>query len=165
MALYGAGITGGCTPTSFCPDAPVTRAQMAVFIVTSLGQGPNNCTGTVFTDVNAASVGAATCGYIERFAANNITAGCGNGNYCPNAPVTRGQMAVFIETALGNPPNTGTGRFTDVPASHPFCGFVERLADDGITAGCGTGKYCVDDPISRAQMAVYLVAAPQPLNP
>ncbi len=167
MALFNSGISGGCStaPALFCPDAAVTRAQMAVFIVTSLGRPSNVCSGAAFTDVNAASVGDAVCGFIERLAADGITGGCGSGRYCPNAPVTRGEMAVFIESALGNPPNVATGRFTDVPADHPFCGFVERLTDDGITAGCGAGKYCVDDPITRAQMAVFLVAAPTPLNP
>jgi hypothetical protein len=47
--------------------------------------------------------------YIEALAASQITGGCGNGNYCPNAPLTRGQMAVFLAKALGlhfpaNPP-------------------------------------------------------------
>jgi hypothetical protein len=39
--------------------------------------------------------------YIEALAASGITGGCGGGNYCPNSPVTRGQMAVFLAKALG----------------------------------------------------------------
>ena len=39
--------------------------------------------------------------YIEALASSSITGGCGNGNYCPDAPVTRGQMAVFLSKALG----------------------------------------------------------------
>ena len=39
--------------------------------------------------------------YIEALAAAGITAGCGGGNYCPDSPVTRGQMAVFLARALG----------------------------------------------------------------
>ena len=39
--------------------------------------------------------------YIEALAASGITAGCGGGNYCPDAAVTRGQMAVFLAKALG----------------------------------------------------------------
>ncbi len=47
--------------------------------------------------------------YIEALAASGITGGCGNNNYCPDAPLTRGQMAVFLSKALGlhfpgNPP-------------------------------------------------------------
>jgi len=39
--------------------------------------------------------------YVEALAASGITGGCGNGNYCPDAPLTRGQMAVFLSKALG----------------------------------------------------------------
>jgi hypothetical protein len=36
-ALAAAGITGGCGPGSFCPDAPITRGEMAVFLAVALG--------------------------------------------------------------------------------------------------------------------------------
>jgi hypothetical protein len=39
--------------------------------------------------------------YIEALAAAGISIGCGNGNYCPDNPLTRGQMAVFLAKALG----------------------------------------------------------------
>jgi len=39
--------------------------------------------------------------FIEALAASGITGGCGSGNFCPDAPVTRGQMAVFLSKALG----------------------------------------------------------------
>ena len=39
--------------------------------------------------------------YIEALAAAGVTAGCGGGNFCPDAPLTRGQMAVFLSKALG----------------------------------------------------------------
>lgn len=39
--------------------------------------------------------------FVEALAASGITAGCGGGNYCPDAPLTRGQMAVFLAKALG----------------------------------------------------------------
>lgn len=39
--------------------------------------------------------------FVEALVAAGITAGCGGGNYCPDAPVTRGQMAVFLASALG----------------------------------------------------------------
>jgi hypothetical protein len=163
MALRDSGITGGCAdnPPRFCPDSPITRGQMAVFIETSLGNQPNTCTGR-FLDVHTTNN---FCGYIERLAADGISAGCSVDRFCPNEPVTRGQMAVFIEAALGKTPNTCAGRFTDVPIGHQFCGFVERLLEDGITGGCGENRYCPDSPVTRAEMAVFLVAAPDPLKP
>jgi len=39
--------------------------------------------------------------FIEALYASGVTAGCGSGNYCPDAPLTRGQMAVFLAKALG----------------------------------------------------------------
>ena len=39
--------------------------------------------------------------YIEALSKSGITGGCGSGNYCPDNPVTRGQMAVFLAKGLG----------------------------------------------------------------
>jgi photosystem II stability/assembly factor-like uncharacterized protein len=173
MALYNAGITGGCSsnPPQFCPDATITRAQLAVFMETSLGRAPAaTCAGT-FSDVNADTVGDLVCRFIEDFAAAGITGGCGGGRFCPNDPVTRAQMAVFIEAALGRSPAAScTGRFGDVNAGTVgdiFCRFIEDFADQGITGGCSTSPpmFCPNDPVTRAQMAVFLVAAPDPLLP
>ena len=56
-------------------------------------------------------------------------------------------------------PSPSTATFSDVPTSHPFFQFVEALAASGITAGCGTGIYCPDSPLTRGQMAVFLAKA------
>jgi hypothetical protein len=163
-ALYGSGITGGCStsPLLYCPDESTTRGEMAVFIETALGNPANTCTGR-FLDVPPSNP---FCGFVERMDDDGITGGCGMpGFFCPDRPVTRGEMAVFIETALGHTPSTCTGQFNDVPFGHSLCPFIEHLAADGITSGCGGGNYCPDDPVTRAEMAVFLVAAPPPLNP
>ena len=39
--------------------------------------------------------------FIEALSAAGVVGGCGSGNYCPNSPVNRGQMAVFLASALG----------------------------------------------------------------
>jgi hypothetical protein len=49
--------------------------------------------------------------------------------------------------------------FADVPTNHPYFAFVEALVASGVTAGCGGGNYCVDQPITRGEMAVFLSAA------
>ena len=56
-------------------------------------------------------------------------------------------------------PAPTTAAFADVPVTHPFFQFVEALASSGITAGCGTGIYCPDSPLTRGQMAVFLAKA------
>jgi hypothetical protein len=160
-ALSGFGITSGCGNNNYCADNPITRGQMAVFIEGALGHPANICAGR-FADV---PIDNPFCGFIERMADDGITSGCGGNNFCPNDPVTRGQMAVFIEAALGNSANPCTSQFADVSLDNPFCGFIERLADDGITGGCGGNNFCPNNPVTRGQMAVFLVAAPEPLNP
>jgi beta-N-acetylhexosaminidase len=39
--------------------------------------------------------------FIEALARSGITSGCGGGNFCPDAPLTRGQIAVFLSLGLG----------------------------------------------------------------
>jgi hypothetical protein len=75
---------------------------------------------------------------------------------------TREQMAVALAQALAiQPPACVPGQemFNDVPASSPFCPFIEHLARRGITGGCGGGNYCPGSPVSRAQMAVFIFKA------
>jgi streptogramin lyase len=101
--------------------------------------------------------------FIENLFHNGVTEGCAGGNYCPTNSVTRAQMAVFLmKSNLGAtempPPATGTV-FADVPASNPVAPWIEQLAGFKITGGCGAGNYCPDNPVTRAQMAVFLLKA------
>ena len=158
--LADSGITSGCGDTIFCPADPVTRAQMAVFLergINGANYDPPTASGNVFLDVAAGDFAAA---WIEQLFADGITAGCGNNNYCPNAEVTRDQMAVFLLRAKhgsGYSPPAPTGVFADVDLSHWACAWIEQLAAEGITAGCGDGNYCPGDTVNRDQMAVFLV--------
>lgn len=76
---------------------------------------------------------------------------------------TRQEMAMDLLRALGGPDNTPPDcvpdqeMFEDVPASNPFCPWIEELARRGITSGCGGDNYCPTAPVSRAQMATFLV--------
>jgi hypothetical protein len=56
-------------------------------------------------------------------------------------------------------PAPASATFADVPTTHPFFRFVEALAASGITAGCAPSTYCVDAPITRGEMAVFLAVA------
>jgi len=161
-ALARAGVTGGCGNGSYCPNALVTRAQMAVFLERGMrgaGYLPPPATGAVFADVPAEAFAA---GFIERLYLDGITSGCGEGNYCPEASVTRAQMAVFLLRArhgAGYAPPPPTGVFGDVGSGHWAAAWIEQLAAEGITSGCGNSGYCPEAPVTRAQMAVFLVRA------
>jgi hypothetical protein len=164
-ALFAAGITGGCggTPPHYCPNNPVTRAQMAKFLMLAV-HGPGfpltPATGTVFDDV---PIGHPFAAWIEAFAGAGITSGCGPGLFCPDAVVTRGQMAKFLLLARNGPhtPPDPQGIFADVPvAGNSLAAWIEELAASGITGGCAAGPprlYCPGNAVTRAQMAVFLV--------
>jgi ELWxxDGT repeat protein len=162
-ALASQAITSGCGGGNYCPESTVTRAQMAVFILVGAhgpSYSPPPATGQVFADVPADSFAAS---WIEQLAAEGYTAGCGNGSFCPAKSISRAEAAVFL-LLLGHgvgyapPPATGLV-FTDVPISSPFAPWIEQLSHEGITGGCGGGKYCPNNPVTRAQIAVFLSAA------
>lgn len=95
-------------------------------------------------------------------ALEGITGGCDTNpaRYCPDDTVTRAQMAVFLLRAKHIEPGPATGAvFADVPKDNLFARWIERLALEGITGGCDTNpaRYCPDDPVTRGQMAVFLV--------
>ncbi len=164
-ALAAAGVSSGCGNGNFCPGAQVNRAQMAVFLVSAVhgpGFTPPPATGTRFTDVPANAFAAA---HIEQLAADGITSGCAPTppRYCPDAKVSRAQMAVFLLVAkhgAGYTPPAGTGTvFSDVGPGHWAKDWIEQLAAEGITGGCSGGNFCPDGLVTRAEMAVFLTAA------
>jgi hypothetical protein len=135
------GVTGGCSGTLYCPQNSTSREQMAVFVLVAAEGAtfrPVPCGAVaMFNDVPASS---AFCPWVEELARRGVVAGCGGGNYCPSAPVSREQMAVFVLRTLDgdlNPPACTTPVFADVPASSPFCRWIEELARRGVVSGCG----------------------------
>jgi photosystem II stability/assembly factor-like uncharacterized protein len=157
------GVTAGCGGGNFCPRAALSRASVAVFLVRGIHDAvylPPPATGTVFSDVPA---DLAAAGYIEELASLGITSGCGGGAYCPSAPVTRAQFAVLLLKAEHGadyepPPATGAV-FVDVPADAFAAAWIEQLAAEGVTAGCGGGNFCPGDSVLRAQAAAMVVRA------
>jgi len=160
-AVFNAGVTAGCGLHVYCPTSAVTRAQMAVFLLkASLGSSytPPPATGGVFADVGASDFAAA---WIEDLYARGVTGGCATNplRYCPDSSVTRAQMAVFLlkaEHGSSYTPPACTGEFGDVACPSLFADWIEQLAAEGVTAGCGNGNYCPESPVNRAQMAVFL---------
>jgi Tol biopolymer transport system component len=186
-ALALRGITGGCRSRwdlrpRYCPDSYLTRAQMAKFLCLAAGKEPLNREVPTFADVSKKN---AFYGYIERLAdatswgGTPPTTGCreveGVKYYCPNGPVTREEMAACLVRAAGKTPMPScSGQFCDVSEGGWACPYIERLADSAswpggvpVTSGCacasgcppGSRCYCPTSPVTRGQMAVFLVRA------
>ena len=103
--------------------------------------------------------------YVVRLVTNGISAGVGGGNFGVNGSTTRQQMAVFLLRAKHGScwvPPPCTGVFADVPCDSLFAPWIESLAAEGITSGCGAGNYCPGQPVRRDQMAVFLLRAAFP---
>ena len=163
--VFRNGITAGCGGGNYCRNNPVTRAQMAVFLLKAehgSAYVPPACLG-LFNDVECTPTPAFAVGWIEQLYNEAITSGCGGGNYCPGSSVTRAQMAVLLLKAEHGPsytPPACSGLFPDVactPTPAFAVDWIEQLFTEGITGGCGGGNYCPDNPVSRGQMAVFLV--------
>lgn len=161
--LSARGVTLGCGNGNYCSNDPVTREQMAAFIMRAKGEfNPPTPATQRFNDVLSSNQ---FYNFIDRLAELQITLGCSTNppQYCPTDPVEREQMAAFILRGLGefNPPLPATQRFNDVPPGSLFYNFIDRMAELQITLGCSTTPplYCPNDSVTRAQMAAFLVRA------
>ncbi len=159
-AISAEGITRGCNPPAndrFCPDAPVTRGQMAAFLVRGLVL--TDRLADPFSDDDESIFEAD----IEKLAAAGITLGCNppsNTMFCPEANVTRGQMAAFLVRGMGY--TEAGGDFFKDDDSSTFEADINRLAQAGVTKGCNpptNDRYCPESWVTRAQMAAFLTRA------
>ena len=113
--------------------------------------------------------------------ATGITPGCQSFPFYPGQPFTIDNeglsYAVDVHLELANAANAlrfkavriyynlqvspapATATFVDVPKGYWAFRHIEALAASGITAGCGGGAFCPEDPLTRAQMAVFLAKA------
>ena len=114
--------------------------------------------GKSFTDV-------ASDGFypsIENIFHHGITAGCGEGLYCPGSSIRRDQMAVFLLKAMMGAdyvPPPCIGEFSDVACPSAFADWVEDINNRGIVADCGGGDFCPGKPVARRDMAIWLLKA------
>ena len=159
-ALADGGVFDGtqCAPGMLCPGDPIDRKTMAVWTVRTLdGQDPGTVSSTRFSDVAADSFHAP---FIERMAELGVTTGCGDGTaFCPDNPVTRKQMAVFLTRAFDLDPGPDPG-FSDVAPDAWYYHQVAALAASRITVGCADGTtFCPHRQTTRAQMATFLARA------
>jgi hypothetical protein len=158
--IFRFGLTSGCGGGNFCPARTTTRGEMAVFMLRAK-HGPSyvppTASGTAFSDVPVSHLFAR---WIEQFAAKGFTTGCGGGNFCPDLAVTRAGAAVFLLRAehgtAYQPPAQAGNVFGDVPPGAFLGAWIERLAQEGITSGCGGGNFCPNQGLSRGEMSVFL---------
>ncbi len=96
-------------------------------------------------------------GDIEATFLRGVTFGCTPINFCPTAIMQRQVMAAWLARALDLPPATRDYFTDDETSAHEDS--INRVAEAGITAGCGAGKFCPTSGVTRGQMAAFLKRA------
>ncbi|MCC5947080.1 MAG: S-layer homology domain-containing protein [Nitriliruptoraceae bacterium] len=153
LTMRALGITNGCRDgRTYCPTQRVTRGQMASFLVRAGNIPP--ASGSRFTDVPRTHTHHDD---INALAAAGYTNGCRDGSrYCPDDPITRAEMASFLQRVAGLRESSGS-IYADVPASHTHAGAIRAITEAGWTNGChGGGTYCPSRDVSRQEMASFL---------
>jgi hypothetical protein len=159
-ALVAAGITSGCNPpftTRYCPDDVVTRGQMAAFLRRA-GDIPFT-TADHFTD----DAGSRFEEDINAISEAGITRGCNppeNDAYCPDRAISRAEFATMLVRTFGYEPSPDDPFVDDEESIHEEA--INAIAAVGVTLGCNppdNDHFCPDEPVSRAQMASFLVRA------
>ena len=129
-------------------QAPGTGGEPTITLIAG---GATSGTGGRFYDfryLNGYTVNNSHCHYSIRVLFGSV------GVACVGSPLQVQKVRVAWTRQVS--PAPGIATFNDVPTGHPFFQFVEALAKSGITGGCGGGAYCVDQPLTRGQMAVFL---------
>jgi hypothetical protein len=150
-ALADEGVVNGCATDQFCPERDLTRGQLASVLVRALDLAPAGI--AYFNDLD----GNVHAENINTLAHAGITRGLRHGERV--LPGRAGSPAHRPPRCCPRPttcPPASERHFLDVGAPHADA--VDRVAEAGITAGCGTSltSFCGSDPVLRWQAAIFV---------
>jgi hypothetical protein len=152
-----AGVSSGCGADMFCTNNSMNRSLAAAFISRAFKYPA--ATRDYFSDDNS----DANQAYINRIAEAGITKGCSPGRFCPTGRITQEQVAALLSRALHLPAAT-KDYFSDDNGTR-FEAYINRIAEAGISAGCGPKSFCPTRDVTRGQLAAMLHRAIVPPAP
>lgn len=154
VAQPGAPVGGGSSNSNSGGNSSPGTSGSGTSGTGSSGSG----SGNFFTDV---SLSHEFYTYIQRLYQVGAVDGFSDGTYRPNIYATRGDVAAIIVRSIGQYRRYTDGRqtFSDVPPSHPFYHYVERLYELDITRGFGDGTYRPNESVTRSALATLIVRA------
>ena len=149
-----------CGLDLICPRLAIERWVIAIWLVRVLdGRDPEPLGFNRFEDVHPGLQWAA---HAERLAELGVMSGCSvePARFCPQAPVTRAQMATLLARAFNLESDTPAG-FVDVDPQSAHAASIDAIAAAGIAGSCGAGpdRYCPDDFVTRGQAATFIATA------
>lgn len=150
--MQQSGITNGCSPTQFCPDAGMTREQQITFLWRYAGE-PSPGPATPFVDLpaNRYFTDAVTWAYNT-----GITSGVSPTRFGTGQTVTRAQAVTFLWRYADQPPSNGPNPFEDVDLSRYFAEAVRWAYENGVTTGTSETTFSPDQQVTRVQFAAFL---------
>jgi len=143
----------GTSDTQFSPDISMSRG-MLVTVLYRLENEPETAV-PIFSDVPSGRYYTDAVGWAVE---NHIVDGYGDGNFGPDAPITREQLAVLLWRYAGSPASAETlDRFADAGVAGTWALDALRWAvEQGIIAGKGGGILDPTAPATRAEAAAML---------
>jgi hypothetical protein len=145
--LKALSVFNGCGDGLSCWEDTLSRAEMAVLLDRSLGLAGTGV--DFFTDDDMWAEAS-----INRLAAAEITAGCGEGLFCPFDDVPRRQFAIMLERALDLPVASGDYFSDDNGVFGEDA--INALAQAGLVVGCAPDTFCTEDLLNRGQAATLI---------
>jgi hypothetical protein len=149
--MVSEGIAKGCTATRFCPERPITRGELASFMVRARNV-PRATRDFFRDDDNSVHEGA-----INAMAQAGLTGGCASDRYCPGRGLTREELASFLGRTFDLPSTTRDFYADDTWTIHQQA--INRATAAGVASGCGTLRFCPRAPVTRGQFAAFLYRA------
>ncbi len=162
LILQVAYIFNGFPDGSAGLSKPLTRAQAASVLNRTFAFSLFVPTTTVFSDVPAGSTHEKA---INALYWAGISNGCTASprNYCPDQAITRKQFATLLAKSLQPyvpmPQTDAVYTYSDVPSGDTAAPYLNYLTLLGVINGCGNGKFCPDQPLTRAQAVTIMVRA------
>jgi|GEM_PF-5413332 len=154
-AIRAAGVTSGFPDGTFRPTEHVRRGQMATFLAGAFDLDVDAAPDPQLSDVALDRThGTAIAAVIDA----GVAGGYPDATFRPDADVTRGQMAAFLAGAMELDLGGDGQRFADA-AGTTHAAAIEAIAAAGVTSGFPDGSFRPSAPVTRGQMASFLVAA------
>ncbi len=145
-------ITGGTSATTFEPDSPVTRAQLATFLWRFSGS-PSPTVATLLKDVAPDSWYTQAVNWLVE---TGITSGATPTTFEPTQAVSRAQAATLLWRLAGAPTSAPPSGFTDTGDNTWYSNAVDWMVDTGITTGRTASTFEPGAGVTRAQLATFL---------
>ncbi len=143
-------IITGYDHSEFKPNNSVTRAEAATMIAKSLGIAP--VAGTSFNDVSSKHWAA---GYINAVYKKGIIDGRGNGNYAPDAKITRAEISALLTKAYAMKASNTSVSFTDI-SGHWAESSIIKVASSNLAKGYDDGSFKPNANATRAEFAQFI---------